>query len=208
MNELHDRLATLPVVAILRGLPPADAAGIGAALIAAGIRIIEVPLNGPGAQASIRALADAHGDQALIGAGTVMTPAQVGEVAEAGGRLVVSPNTDVDVVRATKDAGLYSVPGFLTPTEAWAGANAGADALKLFPTQAMEPYGLMAMMVVMPPLPLLAVGGVGPTNVDMWRKAGCAGFGVGGAVYKPGLQPIDVTDRAAILVRKVRDLPV
>jgi 2-dehydro-3-deoxyphosphogalactonate aldolase len=207
MSELHERWAELPVVAVLKGVPAADAPGIGEALVGAGISVIEIPLGAPGALEALEALASALGDRALVGAGRVVSPTAASAVAAAGARLVSSLHTDLAVVAAAKAEGLQCIAGFLTPTEAWAGANAGADALAVFPTPAIEPYGLMAMVEALPPLPRLAVGGVGPTNVDKWRKAGCLAFGLDDALYKPGLQPVDVADRAAILVRKVRDLP-
>ncbi len=180
-------LETLPLVAILRGLKPDEAVEVGAALVAAGFRCLEVPLNSPQPLDSIRRLRDALGDRAIVGAGTVLSPRAVQEVADAGGQIIISPNSNPDVIAATKAAGLISFPAFFTPTEAFAAIDAGADALKLFPAETAGPATLKAIKAVLPPaVPVFPVGGVDPRNLAAWRAAGANGFGLGSALYKPG----------------------
>jgi 2-dehydro-3-deoxyphosphogalactonate aldolase len=184
---LTDYLSRCSLVAILRGIRPDEALSITAALEAAGFAIVEVPLNSPDPLASIAALAREFGDRLLIGAGTVMTEAQVAAVAAAGGKLIVTPHADAAVVRAAKRHGLLAVPGFFTPAEAFAMLAAGADALKLFPAEGAIPAMLRAMRAVLPPETLvLPVGGIDASNMALWRAAGAAGFGIGSAIYKPG----------------------
>ncbi|MGB8815333.1 MAG: 2-dehydro-3-deoxy-6-phosphogalactonate aldolase [Paracoccaceae bacterium] len=193
---------TRPLIAILRGLTPPDALPIARALIDAGITTIEVPLNSPDAFISIRAMADAFGQIALIGAGTVLTTAQVESLARAGGKLVVSPNYDPAVIAATKALGLQSWPGIFTPTEAFAALRAGADGLKLFPGNMAGPGGLKALRAVLPTgTKVYAVGGAGPENFAQWRTASADGFGIGTALYTPGLTAAEVATRAKILVK-------
>ena len=190
-----------PIVAILRGLTPAEAQPIGAALVEAGIDRIEVPLNSPDPCKSIAILATAFGKSALIGAGTVLTPEDVAEVANAGGRLVVSPNVDADVIRATNDLGMMSMPGVFTATECFAALKAGADGLKIFPASQMGSANLKALKAVLPPATdVYAVGGVGAPDFAEWVAAGAAGFGIGSALYKPGADPAAVSARAKELV--------
>jgi 2-dehydro-3-deoxyphosphogalactonate aldolase len=198
--DMTDWLAKCPLIAILRGVQPHEVEDIAAALEEAGVAIIEVPLNSPEPIESIRRLAVRFGDRLLIGAGTVMTPAQVHDVAEAGGRLIVTPHAAVAVIRAAKALGMMACPGFATPTEAFAAIEAGADALKLFPAEASSPAILRAMRAVLPPaMPILPVGGIGPDNMAAWRAAGAAGFGIGSSIYKPG-------DTAAVVAGKARAL--
>ena len=176
-----------PLVAIIRGVTPDEAEPIGRALIASGIRIIEVPLNSPEPLVSIRRLADAFGGRALIGAGTVLTVEEVAQVAEAGGRIVVSPSTDSRVIAATVKAGLVSSPGYFTPSEAFTAIQAGAHALKLFPAEAAPPAVVKAQRAVLPKeVPLIVVGGVTPDRMAAYREAGADGFGLGGGLYRPG----------------------
>ncbi len=194
-------LAACPLVAILRGVRPGEVEAIGAALVEAGIRIIEVPLNSPQPFESIARLARTCGELALIGAGTVLDPADVARVAEAGGRLIVSPGTDPDVIAATRAAGLVSAPGFFTPSEAFAAIRAGADALKLFPAEAASPAMVKAQRAVLPgDVPLIVVGGITPPAMGAYRAAGADGFGLGSALYTPGLSAPAVAERARAFV--------
>lgn len=196
----------LPLVAILRGVRPEEIIDIAAALIDAGFAIIEVPLNSPDPLTSIARLNDRFGDRALVGAGTVLTPTRVGEVAAVGGRLIVSPNSDVAVIAAAAAAGLVALPGFATPTEAFMALNAGAHGLKLFPAEGATPAVLKAMKAVLPPqVPVLPVGGITDTNMADWVAVGAAGFGLGGSLYKPGDDAHAVGERAARLAAAWRD---
>lgn len=189
-------LTALPLVAILRGLPPADAPAIGAALYAAGFRLIEVPLNSPEPLVSIGRLARDLPD-CLIGAGTVLVAGEVLAVAQAGGRLVVSPSFDPEVVAAAVGLGLPALPGVATPSEAFAALKAGAAALKLFPAEGIPPVALKAWRAVLPAtVPVLPVGGITPEGIAAWRSAGASGFGLGSALYRPGDRPDTVAERA------------
>jgi 2-dehydro-3-deoxyphosphogalactonate aldolase len=203
-----DVLRETGLVAILRGLDPADACDVGQCLVDAGFRIIEVPLNSPEPLASIGLLADRFGQDAVIGAGTVLTAVEVAGVAEAGGRLVVAPNIDLDVVAAAKDLGLAAVPGVATPTEALWGVKAGADALKLFPAEGIAPEIVGAWRAVLPKdLPLIAVGGITPDRMAAYRARGVDGFGIGSALFRRGCHLDDLRTRAESFVAAWRALP-
>jgi 2-dehydro-3-deoxyphosphogalactonate aldolase len=199
------KLADMPLIAILRGVKPDEVVAIGDALVGAGVGIIEVPLNSPDPMRSIAALANHLGDRALVGAGTVLTVEQVAEVAAAGGRIIVSPSTDVEVIAATARAGLVSAPGYFTPTEGFAALKAGAHAIKLFPAEAVTPAVVRAQRAVLPKdVPLLIVGGVQAEDVVKWFDAGANGFGLGSALYKPGQSANDVEEQARAFVAAVR----
>ncbi len=195
--SLWSHIADLPLVAILRGLRPEDAEATGAALIDAGFRAIEVPLNSPDPFTSIARLVQRFGNRAVIGAGTVLTVDDVQRLADTGAKLMVSPNTDPAVIVAAKAAGLYALPGFFTATEAFAALHAGADGLKLFPAETTTPAHVKALKAVLPPeVPVFAVGGVTPETMTPWIDAGAQGFGLGSALFKPGMAPGAVGDKA------------
>lgn len=198
--------ARVPLVAILRGLRPEEAEDIGAALVEAGVRIIEVPLNSPTPIASITRLSARFGEDALIGAGTVLSPDDVARVADAGGRLIVAPNTDPRVIRAARAAGLVAAPGYFTPSEAFSALEAGANALKLFPAEAASPAVVKAQRAVLPKeVPLIVVGGITPERIAAYRDAGADGFGLGSALYTPGLTAEEVAARARAFVAAVQE---
>jgi 2-dehydro-3-deoxyphosphogalactonate aldolase len=204
-EDFRRYFAECPLVAIIRGLTPVDAEAIAAALYEGGIRIIEVPLNSPDAFESIRIISQAYGDRALIGAGTVLDAGDVSRVADAGGRLVVSPNTNVSVIEATVAAGMVSSPGYFTPSEAFAAIRAGAQSIKLFPAEAASPAVVKAQKAVLPKdVPLIVVGGVTPESVPEWLAAGADGFGLGGGLYKPGQDAAATLEKARAYVTAVR----
>ena len=191
-----------PLIAILRGIQPSEAVSIADVILEAGIDKIEVPLNSPNPFDSIRAIAIKYGNQALIGAGTVLTVAQVKQVRAAGGQLVVSPNCDPNVIRATIAEGMQSWPGVFTPSEALTALKAGATGLKLFPGDMAGPNGLKAMRAILPiGTKVYAVGGTAPDNFSQWVEASANGFGLGTAIYKPGDTAETVTIKAQAIVK-------
>lgn len=205
LEDLRARLAECPLVAIIRGVTPDEVIAVGEAIYAAGIRIIEVPLNSPDPLDSIERLARAMGERAIVGAGTVLSVENVGRVRDAGGRIVVSPGGETDVIAATVEAGMISAPGYFTPTEAFAALRAGAHALKLFPAEAAPPAVVKAQRAVLPrDVPLLVVGGINPGNMRPYLGAGANGFGLGSGVYKPGQTPAEVGAQARAFVEGVR----
>ena len=192
---LQTAMAHCGLIAILRGITPADAAATARELHAAGFRLIEVPLNSPELFASIRAMRDALPADCLVGAGTVLDPADVARVKDAGGEIIVMPHSDPAVIRAAKAAGLASSPGVATPTEAW--RHAGADVLKMFPAEQLGPVVLKAWRAVLrPPVALVPVGGITPDNLSTYAQAGASGFGLGSALYKPGQTAAETGQRA------------
>lgn len=199
---LASALQQLPLVAILRGVRPDEVEAIADVLYAEGFRVIEVPLNSPQALDSIGRLARRMPADALIGAGTVLSTEAVAQVEAAGGRLIVMPHADTAVIRAAKQRGLACIPGAATPTEAFAAVQAGADALKLFPAELVTPTVLKAMRAVLPrELRLLPVGGITPETMAVYRQAGAAGFGLGSALYSPGMAADEVGRRARAFVQ-------
>jgi 2-dehydro-3-deoxyphosphogalactonate aldolase len=189
------------LIAILRGITPPETLAVCAELIAAGITLIEVPLNSPEALKSIADAAARFSTEAMIGAGTVLTPADVDAVKAAGGQFVVSPDTNPAVIARTRELGMASYPGVFSPTDAFAALRAGATGLKFFPAEVLGPKGIKAMKAVLPPaVPLYAVGGANPDNFGEYFAAGCAGFGLGTYIFKPGMTATDVAARAATAV--------
>ena len=193
--------ARCPLIAILRGVKPDEVEGIGEALVDAGFTLIEVPMNSPDPLDSVARLAKRFEGRAVIGAGTVLQAEQVEAVRAAGGTMIISPNANTRVIAASAAAGLVSLPGIATPTEAFAAIDAGATALKLFPAEAASPSVLKAMRAVLPKdMRLLPVGGIAPDNMEPWREAGAAGFGLGSALYKIGLTADQVATNARAFV--------
>jgi 2-dehydro-3-deoxyphosphogalactonate aldolase len=201
-TELFDRyLDECPLVAIVRGVTPEEAEAIGDAVYEGGIRIIEVPLNSPGPLKSIDRLARKFGERMLVGAGTVLDPTAVHQVREAGGRLIVSPDTNVQVIAAAAAADMVVTPGYFTPSEAFAAIRAGATALKLFPAEAATPAVLKAHLAILPKgIRVVIVGGVKPDNMRPWLDAGARGFGLGGGLYKAGQSPAETLEKARAYV--------
>lgn len=204
---LNAALQALPLVAILRGVKPEEVEAVGDALHAEGFRVIEVPLNSPNALDSIGRLARRMPADTVVGAGTVLSIQAVADVQAAGGKLIVMPHADVAVIREAKARGLFCVPGAATPTEAFAAVGAGADAVKLFPAELVTPTVMKAMRAVLPrELRLLPVGGIAPDTMAVYVKAGAAGFGLGSALYSPGLSADEVAQRARAFVQAWRAL--
>jgi 2-dehydro-3-deoxyphosphogalactonate aldolase len=202
MHPLFDKyFAACPLIAVIRGVTPDEVEGIGDALFEAGIRIIEVPLNSPDPLNSIAKLSKRMGDRALVGAGTVLQAGQVADVQAAGGQIIVSPNTNVEVISAAVAAGLVSCPGYFTPSEAFNALTAGAHALKLFPAEAATPAVVKAQRAVLPrDVPILIVGSVKPDMMARWLDAGANGFGLGSGVFRPGNSAAEVLANARAYV--------
>ena len=208
MKALRTYLEPLPLIAVLRGITPAEIGGIGRALVGEGFRILEVTLNSPQPFDSIRALAAEFGDRCLVGAGTVLSPDEVTQVHAAGGRLIVMPHADVAVIREAKRQGLVCVPGVATPTEAFAALAAGADGLKMFPAEQLSPAALKAWRAVLPKDTLVfPVGGIKPDTMAPYWAVGANGFGTGSNVYKPGTTPEQARAVAAAFAAALRALP-
>jgi 2-dehydro-3-deoxyphosphogalactonate aldolase len=208
MNAVAPYLDPLPLIAVLRGISPEEVDGVAGALVDAGFRILEVPLNSPRPYDSIRRLAQVHGALCLVGAGTVLNASDVARVREAGGAIIVMPHADLDVVREAKRQGMVCVPGVATPTEAFAALAAGADALKMFPAEALPPAALRAWRAVLPKDTLVfAVGGMKPGNLDAYWEAGASGFGTGSNLYRPGTPVGVVREVADAYAAAVRALP-
>jgi 2-dehydro-3-deoxyphosphogalactonate aldolase len=202
-----DAMAKLPLVAILRGLTPAESPAILRALISEGFLLIEAPLNSPEPYESIRAMRALAPPEALVGAGTVKTPEEVAAVAKAGGDLIVMPHADLAVIAAAKAQGLIALPGVATPTEAFAALGAGADGLKAFPAEMITPAVVKAWRAVIPvSVAVLPVGGITPDNMEPYLAAGATGFGLGSALYRPGDGPARVAKKAAAFVAAWRRL--
>jgi len=201
-TDFRQRLIAMPVVAILRGVRPDEVEDVVEAIIAAGVTLIEVPLNSPDPFTSIARITKRFAGQALLGAGTVLTVADVARCHEAGAQLIVSPNMRADVIAATLAAGMFSAPGCFTPTEAFAALEAGAHAVKLFPGELVSPAGVKAMRAVLPKAAtVLVVGGVTVSNAQAFRDAGANGFGVGGSIYRAGISAVEVGRNAAAFVQ-------
>ena len=206
-TRFAEAFAACPLVAVLRGLTSDEAAPIGDALVDAGFTLLEVPLNSPDPLASIAAMAKRYAGRAIVGAGTVLTAQDVAAVADAGGALIVSPNTDSAVIRASVERDLISLPGYFTPSEAFAALAAGAHGLKLFPAEGAAPAFLKAQRAVLPKATkVLAVGGITPDTMPQWHAAGADGFGLGSNLYRAGKSAADVARDAAAFVQAAKDL--
>lgn len=206
-KRFDEALGAMPIVAILRGLKPEEAIDIGSALIEGGIRIIEVPLNSPAPFDSIERLANRFGEEAVIGAGTVLSVEDVSRLQSCGAQIAVAPNTDQEIIGAALRCSILPLPGIFTPTEAFAAIRAGAKHLKLFPAEIAGPAGLKAMMAVMPEdISVLAVGGVSTDNIGDWSRAGAHGYGIGSSIYRPGDSPEIVRTKTASMIEAVNML--
>src|ERR1043166_490194 len=205
MLDLRAALAQCPIAAILRGVTPDEIDAVGDALVEAGITIIEVPLNSPNPFESIKRLAARHGSRALVGAGTVLDPADVHAVFACNGRLIVAPNADVAVISQAKVGRLVALPGVMTPSEGFAALKAGADGLKLFPAEVIPPAVFKAWRAVFPAEPLLLpVGGIGVNTIRADKEAGASGYGIGSALYRPSRSAAEIGTLARALVAAAR----
>jgi len=200
-DVLHRYLDECPLIAIVRGVTPDEAEATAEAVFDGGIRIVEVPMNSPDPLESIRRIAAKFGDRMLVGAGTVVDPLQVARVRDAGGQLIVAPNTDPRVISAAASSEMISCPGYFTPSEAFAACHAGATGLKLFPAEAASPTVLKALLAVVPKdVPQIIVGGISPDNMRPWLEAGATGFGLGSGLYKPGQSAAETLEKARAYV--------
>jgi 2-dehydro-3-deoxyphosphogalactonate aldolase len=207
MIDLTNAFAKNPLIAILRGLEPKNALPVSDTLMSAGFRIIEVPLNSPDPLGSIERIAQRHGAQAIVGAGTVLTVEQVNAVADAGGRIIVSPNMNPDVGRSAIQRGLYWCPGVMTPSEAFAALDLGASVLKFFPAEMVPPSAIAALRAVLPQDALIAaVGGITPDTLASYHAVGVTGFGLGSALFKPDYTLDDIDRRARAFTQALEDL--
>ncbi|SNZ19250.1 2-dehydro-3-deoxy-6-phosphogalactonate aldolase [Cohaesibacter gelatinilyticus] len=207
MIDLATAFSQNPMIAILRGLELKNTPSVSDTLIEAGFRIMEVPLNSPDPISSIALIAERHGEKAIIGAGTVLTVDQVNAVADAGGRIIVSPNMNPDVGRAAVARGLYWCPGVMTPSEAFAALDLGAAVLKFFPAEMVPPGAIAAMRAVLPRKAIIAaVGGITPQTMAPYHAAGTNGFGLGSALYKPGYSLEEINERAKAFVDALDNL--
>ncbi len=205
IDQFRGCFAACPLIAIIRGVRPDEVEAIGGALVDAGIQIIEVPLNSPDPFDSIERLARRFGQEILVGAGTLLHPDDVQRVADVGGRIAVSPSTDITMIAAVVDAGMVSAPGFFTASEGFAAIRAGAHALKLFPAEAASPRMVKAMRAVFPTdMPMIAVGGITAPDMADWFAAGIDGFGLGGSLFRPGDRSADVTEKALLFTQMLR----
>ena len=201
MANFNAALAQCPLVAILRGIKPNEVIEIGCCLVDAGFTLIEVPLNSPDPLNSISKLANNFGNDTVIGAGTVLRTSEISAVANAGGQIIISPNTNIDVIVETKRLGLISMPGIATTTEAFAALGTGADALKMFPAEGLSPSVLKAMRAVLPQnVPILPVGGIGVNNMEAYVAAGAQGFGIGSSLYKRGKTTVEIAHDARLMI--------
>jgi 2-dehydro-3-deoxyphosphogalactonate aldolase len=206
-ERFKDAIAAMPVIAILRGVTPDEVVAVAQAVYDSGVRVIEVPLNSPDPFASIERLAAQFGDTAIVGAGTVLTVADVARCRDAGAQIIVSPNMNADVIRAAVAGGMISAPGCLTPTEAFAALDAGAHAVKLFPGELITPAAVKAMRAVLPKNTIvLVVGGVSADTTGQYIDAGASGFGVGGGIYRAGISAEQAGQNAAAFVAAIAEL--
>ncbi len=205
--NLSQMLKEMPLLAVLRHITPSDVMAISDVLVEAGFLCLEIPMNSPHPCESIQKISKAYGDRVLVGAGTVVTLEQVQQVADAGGKIIIMPHTDVRIIEKAKKLNLYCVPGVCTPSEAYSALHAGADALKLFPAEGISPAVLKSMCAILPKnLALIPTGGIIPEKMAPYRAAGASGFGLGSALYKPGDTPVQVAKQAKIFVAMMKTL--
>lgn len=206
LDKFEQCLNRMPLFAVLRGIKPEEAYDVGGALVDAGVTVLEVTLNSPDPYTSIETLAKSYSDTALIGAGTVTAPDEVAQVQSAGGEIIISPNTNLDVIKESKARDLISLPGCFTPSEAMAALQAGADGLKLFPAEALLPSAVKAIRAVLPKeTKVFVVGGVNANNMEDYIKVGANGFGAGSSLYKPGKEISEIAISARAVTKNLTD---